>query len=150
MIHLSRPYIEKTMRAYKKILLCMPLAAILAVPGFALQQPTSDTEARYKAKYGRLFPATERAQTEFEEAFRNRSMDLFDRLDKDGDGIISPSEWKGSGKDFSKLDKNHDGVISRAESRSRHQERFLTLDRDKDGTISRAEWQTTDREGSDD
>ncbi|MGH9631416.1 MAG: hypothetical protein ACRD7E_24190, partial [Bryobacteraceae bacterium] len=58
------------MGVYKKILLGVPVVLALIVPGFALQQPSdTGTEARYKAKYGRLFPATERAQREFQEAF---------------------------------------------------------------------------------
>jgi Ca2+-binding EF-hand superfamily protein len=44
---------------------------------------------------------------------------LFDRLDRNDDGVISRSEWPRSQDEFDRLDRNDDGRITRREFASR-------------------------------
>jgi Ca2+-binding EF-hand superfamily protein len=39
----------------------------------------------------------------------------FDRLDRNGDGVVSRTEWKGGSRTFERTDYDGDGVISRSE-----------------------------------
>lgn len=41
----------------------------------------------------------------------------FDRMDKNSDGVLTRSEYKGPAPAFDRLDRNHDGTISRTEAR---------------------------------
>ena len=84
-------------------------------------------------------------------------------MDRDGDGVITRAEWRGSDRSFDVHDWNRDGVLSGDEIRpgSRRQqpwpdepdgsittseltdwtpERFDNLDHDRDGRLERREW----------
>lgn len=66
------------------------------------------------------------------------------RLDRNGDGAISRSEWRGNWEAFDRLDRNDDGVISQADRANRGR-RFHGLDRNRDGVVTRSEWRGNDR-----
>ena len=92
--------------------------------------------------------ATSAAQTPVEsvkdkEKKRTRA-DVFQDLDRNGDDMLTPTEWPGNERSFRHMDANHDGVVSREEFlslRGRHwNERFEDLDFNGDGVIARAEW----------
>jgi hypothetical protein len=82
----------------------------------------------------------------------------FQGLDRNGDGRISRSEWRGNDQSFANHDWNGDGILAGAEVRpgdwgedddwngSRGwEDRFDYLDRNGDNYLSRAEWPGADR-----
>jgi Ca2+-binding EF-hand superfamily protein len=90
------------------------------------------------------------------------AQDRFRGLDRDGDGVITRSEWRGNDRSFRNHDRNRDGVLSGDEVRSADagaadtdrwpggftdwtDGRFDGLDRDRDGSISRREWNVADQ-----
>ena len=92
---------------------------------------------------------------EYERAFR--------RMDTDGDGSVSPGEWKAvhgpaglSGPedprryDWENLDRDGDGRMDRLEygglGPSAGKVRYEALDRDADGAVSETEWEAFRRE----
>lgn len=70
----------------------------------------------------------------------------FSRYDRNGDGVISRSEFPLDDALFTRLDQNRDGVISRNEAqaamgdRGWQRDELSRLDRNHDGVISRDEW----------
>ena len=64
--------------------------------------------------------------------------------DRNNDGVITRSEWRGTLQDFRDLDGNRDGMLSGNELRSQWEnddsETFASLDRNGNGLISRGEW----------
>ena len=84
----------------------------------------------------------------------------FRGMDRDGDGVITRGEWRGSDRSFREQDWNGDGVLSgdevnpaaRRPERQNPQDsrlppfnewtpaRFASLDRNRDGVVSRDEW----------
>ncbi len=75
----------------------------------------------------------------------------FRALDRNQDGTISRSEWRGNDRSFANEDWNGDGVLSGEEVRpgarrpyeilgDRGTRRFGELDRNRDGVITRDEW----------
>lgn len=69
-----------------------------------------------------------------------------ERMDADGDGVVSQSEWTGPAEIFVKIDTDADGALSKAEleaahkDRQKHHPRRAKMDTDGDGMISRSEW----------
>lgn len=65
-------------------------------------------------------------------------------LDRNGDGVISRSEWRGDARAFDRLDLDRDGVLTPRELRRGSDTSvdgaFERLDRDRNGIITRAEW----------
>ena len=80
----------------------------------------------------------------------------FRAMDRNGDGVITPAEWRGSARAFRNLDRNGDGRLTMWEQRDtsvdddNNQDRpefddwtaegFRYIDRNGDNRISRAEW----------
>jgi Ca2+-binding EF-hand superfamily protein len=91
-------------------------------------------------------------------AGQGRGSGRFNGLDRDGDGVITRSEWRGNDRSFQNHDWNRDGVLSGDEVRSAlvsadprdqrswegatdwTEDRFSTLDRNRDGRLSESEW----------
>jgi hypothetical protein len=67
----------------------------------------------------------------------------FHDLDRDGDGRVARSEWRGSDVAFANHDWNRDGFLSGLEVEdvgSDDSPRFDALDRNRNGVLSRVEW----------
>ena len=66
----------------------------------------------------------------------------FRDYDRNGDGVITRSEWRGDAETFALLDTSRNGVVERREVNdpTRLADRFRTLDHDRDGWVSRQEW----------
>ena len=66
--------------------------------------------------------------------------------DRNGDGVVTRSEWRGTVQEFRDRDRNRDGVLSGNELRdvdrtsSRGSTGFDAMDNDNDGRIERDEW----------
>lgn len=81
-----------------------------------------------------------------------RAEHFFNKLDTNGDGVLSRSEVAGRpmlSKHFDDIDTNKDGVLSRDELGAARKKlaarHFAKLDTDNDGRISRAEAQAAPR-----
>ena len=91
--------------------------------------------------YGR---ADDQARSRQQENNRQRQM-RFQAMDRDGDGVITRSEWRGNLQSFRQHDRNNDGVLSgeevwAAEDNSTSQELaeiFSRADRNNDRLLSR-------------
>ena len=98
--------------------------------------PPTNLDMRYKAKFGRFPPATER-RAGVQRDFAERSSGLFGRLDRDGNGIVTKQEWGGARKILANLACEgqpldfEDYAIEKAHE---------SADLDGDGEITREEW----------
>jgi Ca2+-binding EF-hand superfamily protein len=78
-------------------------------------------------------------------AVRERQM-RFREMDRNGDGVITRAEWRGTAQSFREYDTNHDGVLSGDEMwldrdrRTNPEAAFNRADRNNDGVLTRAEW----------
>lgn len=83
------------------------------------------------------FAELEAAVGEVRLRFRHNPQALIDRLDEDGDGVISQDEFKGSDERFVSKDLDADGVLTIDELEKSFAERFLERsDEDGDELIS--------------
>lgn len=71
----------------------------------------------------------------------------FVQLDADSDGFVALKEWSGGFETFDSLDRDGDAVITRTEFFTRggstyktREERFRELDKDRDGRVGANEW----------
>ena len=70
----------------------------------------------------------------------------FRGMDRNRNGIIERSEWRGNARSFRNQDWNNDGVLSGREVRAKaarvrnRNTRVEAVDRNRDGVISRGEW----------
>jgi hypothetical protein len=70
----------------------------------------------------------------------------FRGMDRNNDGIISRTEWRGNTRSFLNQDWNNDGVLSGREVRRnavrvrQRNSRVEAVDRDRNGRIDRGEW----------
>jgi Ca2+-binding EF-hand superfamily protein len=68
----------------------------------------------------------------------------FKVLDHNNDGRLSRAEWHASAELFARVDRNRDNVLSLAEftggEDDDREDRFADLDDNRDGRVSRAEW----------
>jgi Ca2+-binding EF-hand superfamily protein len=66
--------------------------------------------------------------------------------DRNNDGIISRTEWRGTVQEFRQLDRNRDGMLSGTELRTGNlddqwdAQTFASLDRNGNGRLTRGEW----------
>ena len=73
----------------------------------------------------------------------------FRGMDRDRDGVITRSEWRGNSRSFQNQDWNNDGVLSGREVRSNavrarsRNTRVEAVDLDRNGVIARNEWRGT-------
>ena len=82
---------------------------------------------------------------------RSRAMNTrFRGMDRNRDGVISRSEWRGNDRAFQNQDWNRDGVLSgrevRANARRNRNGRAEAVDRNRNGVIERGEWMGSARE----
>src|SRR3954465_3641186 len=92
------------------VLAAAAAAVFLFSPWMIAADGITDSDERFRIKYGR-YPA-------HVEQSRNRMADMFGKLDRDGDGRISRTEWKKHSRcscSFTDRDENADGDITRAE-----------------------------------
>lgn len=76
----------------------------------------------------------------------SRHTDPFSAFDRNNDGVISRSEWRGTIEDFNRLDDDQNGVLSLEEFHERAgKDNFRELDHNNDGVIARNEWHNTSR-----
>lgn len=113
------------MKVYRT-LAAVTLLGVLAAPAAAA------AESR-QAQAQERRPSADRPQGQTRMRFRS--------MDKDGDGVITRAEWRGSDQSFRRLDTNGDGVVSGAEVRAPIE--VTGEDKDGDGVITRAEWRGT-------
>lgn len=70
----------------------------------------------------------------------------FRGMDRNNDGMITRSEWRGNSRSFRNQDWNRDGVLSGREVRRNAQrvrnsrQRVDAVDQDRNGRIDRSEW----------
>jgi Ca2+-binding EF-hand superfamily protein len=73
----------------------------------------------------------------------------FQARDRNGDGVLSRSEWRGETGSFDQADRNRDGVVTLREylvspvsdtTTPTLPQRFYSLDRNRNGSISTGEW----------
>jgi Ca2+-binding EF-hand superfamily protein len=87
-----------------------------------------------------------------EAQYGSRQRTRFRGMDRNGDGVITRDEWRGSERSFEIHDINKDGVLSGTEVRTSETDwqdrrgwddlvdQFDRTDRDNNGVISRDEW----------
>ncbi len=98
----------------------------------------------YASAAGELAQRGPRGQMHFDLAGRDGGP--MQRMDTDGDGLVSQTEWKGPSEEFQKIDTDGDGQLSRAELETARLERrnrhpgHGPMDQNGDGLISRSEW----------
>lgn len=98
--------------------------------------PTTQLDERYKLKFGR-YPAHAEKRAQIQQQFADRSLRLFNRLDRDRDGVVSASEWQASRKILANLACEgqpidlEDYTIEQAQR---------AADLNGDGKITRMEW----------
>jgi len=79
-------------------------------------------------------------------ARRPEKADPFRALDRNNNGVVSPSEWTGTMQDFNRMDQDRNGNLSVEEFHQRSGlDQFSELDHNNDGVISRKEWHNTSR-----
>ena len=58
---------------------------------------------------------TQAELNEGKQKHKDKSLKGKQRLDRDGNGVVTPGEWNGSDESFRRLDTNDDGVLSGTE-----------------------------------
>lgn len=73
----------------------------------------------------------------------------FSGMDRNGDGVVTQSEWRGNSQSFQQHDRNHDGVLSGREVWTSDRNNsvvddnraaFGSLDHNHDGVLDGREW----------
>src|SRR4030095_719878 len=76
----------------------------------------------------------------------------FKKLDRDGDSLLTPQEWRADVQTFLTLDCNRDQILSREEyvysdcKMDRKEMAFLDLDRNGNKVIELSEWDKSEEE----
>jgi Ca2+-binding EF-hand superfamily protein len=85
--------------------------------------------------------------TVFSLSIGTASAQVYRTWDRNNDGVVARSEWRGTAQEFRERDWNNDGVLSGAElrdntwnDRENSAEVFASLDRNRDGRLNRGEW----------
>lgn len=93
--------------------------------------------------------AITRGELQFALRDPNTIQDQVRALDRNGDGMISRSEFPGDTASFNQLDRNRDGVLSQSDRNAyqagqSNQMRHRGMDKNRDGVITRSEWRGND------
>ena len=134
---------------YRKGLL-LAFSGLLAVSAASVQAEDvyrkTDND-RYGRSDDRLYKDVIYADDDFWYGDQQRVTNTrFRGMDRDRDGVITRSEWRGSTRSFRSQDWNEDGVLSGREVRRNAQRvrnrntRVEAVDRDRNGRIDRGEW----------
>lgn len=143
-----------------KLLSVLALACALAASTAAADPGHGKSKGKNKDKHTQ----TDRDRDRDRDGDHDRDWDdesggmRFQGMDRNGDGRISRTEWRGNDQSFANHDWNGDGILSGSEVRpagqwddddwnGEHgwQDRFDTLDRNDDDYLSHAEWPGADR-----
>jgi Ca2+-binding EF-hand superfamily protein len=98
--------------------------------------PPTHLDERHKLKFGR-YPRAAEKRADLQQQFSDRSLRLFNRLDRDKDGVISASEWQASRKTLAKL--GCEGQPIDLEEYT-IEKAYRAADINGDGQITRKEW----------
>jgi hypothetical protein len=93
-------------------------AAALASGLTAAGIDITDSDRRFRAKYGTWPPHVRSALEDQKKNERSRAVDSFSKLDRDGNGRLTRTELRRHGGctcHFDGLDKDGDGALSRSE-----------------------------------
>ena len=123
-------------------------SALLALGATSAQAQYRKTDPNYgnNGRYGddRMYKGDIYADDDYWYGDENRSMNTrFRGMDRNRDGVITRSEWRGNSNSFRNQDWNGDGVLSGREVRTggqRANRRVDATDSNRDGVISRGEW----------
>jgi Ca2+-binding EF-hand superfamily protein len=141
-----------------KILPVLALAcgiAVTSIPAATALQGNGKAKGKNKDKHSQNDRNRDRSWDDDEGSGGMR----FQGMDRNRDGRISRTEWRGNDQSFANHDWNGDGILSGAEVRPGAQgendedwnsqrgweERFENLDRNDDGYLFRDEWPGGDR-----
>lgn len=123
------------MRHRNRFLPLLILFVALAVPARLVAAPPSQARAQSKAPKAQEKPAPQSATKEpaapADNGEKNPYLERFKKLDANGDGYVSPSEWPLEEAKFRVVDRNEDGRLSRVELLTpnvlRHDPRFQPM-----------------------
>lgn len=142
-----------------KLLPVLALAGVLVVPAVTADPGNGKAKGKNKDKHSQTDRKRDRDHD------RDRHWDdeesgqmRFQGMDRNGDGRISRSEWRGNDQSFANHDWNGDGILAGDEVRPGAQgdhddwnddrgweDRFENLDRNEDDYLTRDEWPGADR-----
>jgi Ca2+-binding EF-hand superfamily protein len=93
----------------------------------------------------RTIPVFIAAVTFLSPAFLTAQQGRLSRDDRNGDGVVTRDEWRGTSRAFSRYDRNGDGIISQEEmpgqgTRSRTRSNAGRLDQNRSGAVEQYEW----------
>ena len=108
--------------------------ATLVLAGVAQLCAGTGAFERYRIKYGHPPPDPKGELFLFEARWNSRCEQLFEKIDRNHDGLISETEWRKAQRFFLRIDEG-------TEARElRHEYRFNVLDSNHDGVIQLEEW----------
>jgi hypothetical protein len=98
--------------------------------------PPTHLDERFKLKFGR-YPGSAEKRTQVQQQFADRSLRLFNRLDRNKDGEISMQEWQSSRKMLANLACEGQPIDLEEYTIEKAQR---AADLNGDGKITRMEW----------
>lgn len=98
--------------------------------------PPTHLDERFKLKFGR-YPGSAEKRSEVQQQFADRSLRLFNRLDRNKDGVIVLSEWQASRKLLANLACEGQPIDLEEYT---IEKALRAADLNGDGKITRKEW----------